>query len=277
MDQIERVQTFRKWFTRGEVFVLPEAWDTASARVLLDAGFACVGTSAAAIAWSHGYRPHERVGTEELLLTAARIARGCQLPVNADLDVGATRTQDQTRRAVTAALAVGCAGVTIGDGSRNGLRGMVPAADMVGQIKAARQACADVGLRAMLTARTDAFMIGPATNSPFETAAERAEAYFEAGADCVLVPGVEHLQIVGSLAAMVGGPLAITVSLSAATNLMAYREAGVACVMLGSGLLRGLLGIMRRHSEELLASGDFAHLRHAIPTEEFETLLGAGR
>lgn len=106
---------------------------------------------------------------------------------------------------------------------------------------------------------------------------ERAEAYFDAGADCVLVPGVEHVQIVARLASVVGGPLAITASQASAPDFHAYSEAGVACVTLGSSLFRTLLGTLRRKTEEVLTFGDFTALEQAIPSDEFEALMHSER
>ena len=60
--------------------ILPEVWDVASARLLVEAGFPVLTTSAAAYAWAQGYRPGERVGLEELLIVAGRIIRDCQIP-----------------------------------------------------------------------------------------------------------------------------------------------------------------------------------------------------
>lgn len=54
--QVERARLFRKWITKGETFVFPEAWDVASARIFADAGCQCIGTSSAAIRWASGHR-----------------------------------------------------------------------------------------------------------------------------------------------------------------------------------------------------------------------------
>jgi 2-methylisocitrate lyase-like PEP mutase family enzyme len=95
----------------------------------------------------------------------------------------------------------------------------------------------------------------------------------EAGADCVLVSGVEHIQIVERLVHTMSGPLAISIAVSAAPNLDAYSAAGVACVTLGTSLLRSLLGNLRVKVHELASFGHFAHLDRAIPQDELEELL----
>ena len=55
--------------------LFPEVWDVASARMLIEAGYPLLSTSASAYAWAQGYRPGERVKLEELLIMAGRIVR----------------------------------------------------------------------------------------------------------------------------------------------------------------------------------------------------------
>ncbi len=273
INQVEKAQILRDKIISNGVCVLPEVWDVASARVLADSGFEVIGTSAAAIAWANGYQPHERLKLEELLLTAGRISRGWSCPVNADLEGGLDRSVNHVKRGVQAALTIGCAGVTIGDGSRNGAHGVMSTEEMANRIKAARAAALEVNIPAVITARTETFFLGPLGASPFDSSIERAEAYFDAGADCVLIPGVQHLQIVERLAKNIDGPIAISVSLSSAPDLKSLEDAGVACVTLGSSLIRSLLGNLRVKAEEIIAFGRFTHLDRVIPQDELEALL----
>lgn len=272
-NQVERAQALRQKYTSGQAFILPEVWDVASARVLQDAGFDVMGTSATAIAWVNGYRPHERVNIEDLLMSAARIIRGSSIPINADLEGGVGRSVDDVKKAVQAAIAVGCAGVTIGDGSRNGAHGVMPLDEMANRIKAARMAAMAARVPMVITARSDVFQLGPLGHSPFDTAVERSAAYFDAGADNMLVPGIQHLQIVERLAKHCHGPVSITISLANAPDIEAYRQSGIACITLGPSLLRSLLGNMRLKAEELLTEGHFTHLDRAIPQDELEALF----
>lgn len=269
----EKAERLRGLMQADQPFVLPEVWDVASARILADAGFSVIGTSGAAIIWSHGYKSHERIKLEELLMVAARIARGSSLPVNADLDGGLGRSASDVKRGVQAAIAVGCAGVTFGDGSRNGVHGVMPADEMMNRIKAARLAAIEAKVPIAITVRTEVFLVAPLGQSPYDTAVERAQAYFDAGADCILVPGIQHPHVVERLVRNVDCPLGITISLSSAPDLIIYSEIGVSCVSLGSSMMRSLLGNLRVKAEELVTFGHFSHLDRAIPQEELDALL----
>lgn len=273
MDQKQDAKKLRKRLQSGPAFIMPQVWDVASARVIADAGFEYVATSAVAIGWANGYKPEERIPPEELLSIASRIARGSKTPVIADLGGALERSSEEIAENVRLALEAGCIGVTIADGSRNGAHGMVDMETMADALRAVRAATLEARIPAVVMASTDAFLLGPAVGSPFESAVERAEMYFAAGADCMFVPGVQQLQIVERLAAIVDAPLAISVEISTAPDLSAFAEVGVACVMLGSGLMRSLLGMMRHKAEELRAFGSFSQLERAIPADELEAIL----
>ncbi len=272
-DHKEKVRRFRKRLQARELFVVPEAWDVISARVMGDAGFELIGISSAAIAWSQGLTRHERVDLATLVSAAQKIVRNFKVPVQAELEGIQGRPLEEISTAVKDVVKAGCVGVIIGDGGRGGVHGIGTIQEMTAAIRAAKTAALEAKVAAVITARTEAFLLEPPQASPFETAVERAEAYFAAGADCISVPGVQHIQIIERLSANIDGPLAITIGLTPAPDVKALSGAGVACVTLGSALLRSLLGTMRFKAEELVAFGHFNHLDKAISADEMNTLL----
>lgn len=272
-DQKEKARRFRKRLHSRDTFVLPEAWDVASARVLADAGFDMIGISSTAVGWSRGYAPTERFRLDELLDIAGRIAKGSTVPVNADLEGALGRAPEELKSAVARALSLGCVGVTFTDGGRNGLHGIMPLEDMVAAIRAARAATLEAKIPAVITAGTETFLVGPQGHSPFETAVERAEAYLAAGADAVLTAGVQHLQLLERLAGVIDGPLSITIGMTLAPDVKSFARAGVACITLGGSMMRSLLGTMRFKAEELQAFGQFSHFDRAIPLDQLDALL----
>jgi 2-methylisocitrate lyase-like PEP mutase family enzyme len=271
--QREKIRKLRRRLQTGGTFVMPEVWDVASARIMADAGFEFIGTSAVAIGWCLGYQASERMATDDLLSIVSRITRGFDAPVTADLEGAGGRSLDEIKYAVSAALAAGCVGIILGDGGRNGAHGILPVEEMAECVKAVKAATAEAKMPAVITIGTESFLLGAQVHSPFETSVERAEAYFAAGADCVMVPGVQHLQILEKLAGVVDGPLAVSVSYSPAPDIKQFASIGISCVTFGGSLLRSLLGNMRLKGEELIAFGHFNHLDKAIPTPQLETLL----
>lgn len=279
MDQVsasgqkDKIRRLRRRLQQSETFVMPEVWDVATSRVMADAGFEFIGTSSIAIGWCLGYTAKERIATDDLLTMAARITKGFDTPVNADLEGAAGRSLEEIKYAVSAAIAAGCVGITLSDGGRNGSHGILSTDEMTECVRAVKAATAEAKMPAVITISTEAFLLGPKVHSPFETTVERSEAYFAAGADCVMVPGVQHLQILERLAGVVDGPLAISVGYSPAPEIKAFASIGIACITFGGSLMRSLLGNMRLKGEELLAFGHFNHLDKAIPEDQLEALL----
>jgi len=271
--QKERIRKFRRRLQTSETFVMPEVWDVITARVMADAGFEFIGTSATAIGWSLGYPRGERVAPDDLLNIVARIARNTETPVNADLEGALDRSFEEIKYAVSSAISAGCVGITLSDGGRNGAHGIMPAEEMAECVRAVKAATAEVKMPAVITVSTEGFVLGPKVHSPFETTVERSEAYFASGADCVLVPGVQHLQILEKLARVVDGPLAISIGYGPAPEIKQFAEIGVSCITIGGSLMRSLLGNMRLKGEELIAFGHFNHLDKAIPEDQLAALL----
>jgi len=206
-EQKEKVRRFRKRLQARDAFILPEIWDVMSARVMADAGFDFIGMSPDSMAWAQGLMRDERPPLEALVAAAEKITRNFTVPFNADLEGILGRSIEEIGEAVGAVVSAGCVGVVIGDGGRGGSHGIASMREMTAAIRTAKAAALETRVSAVITARTEAFLLEPPPHSPFETAVERAEAYFAAGADCISVPGAQHIQLVERLSAQIDGPL----------------------------------------------------------------------
>lgn len=253
--------------------IIPEVWDVASARILVEAGFPTLTTSAAAYAWAQGYRPGERVGLEELLVVAGRIIRDCQKPVLADLEGCFDRSNQYIKRGVMAALTIGSKGVILGDGGRDGMHQMLGVMEVANRIKSARMAAMELKKDLVLVARTDAAHMGALVANPFDEAVKRANTFLNAGADIVHVPGIQNIDVVRQLKSQIDGPVMITVSHGNAPLLVDYRDAGITAISLGTGLMRSALSDMRRKAENLMATGQFGHLEDAMSENDMSDIL----
>ncbi|GJM01890.1 MAG: hypothetical protein DHS20C08_03910 [Rhodomicrobium sp.] len=255
--------------------IIPEVWDVASARLLENSNYPVLCTSASSYAWAHGYRPSERVGLEELLIIAGRIARDCKTPLIADLEGCFDRSNQFVKKGVVAALTIGCKGIVIGDGGRDGLQQMLGIIEVANRIKSARIAEMEQKKKLFLIARTDVFHLAGIMANPFEEAINRASAYLNAGADLIHVSGIQNPDVVAELCARINGPVAITVSLSGAPSLERYNDSGVAVIALGTGLMRAAFTNMKAIAEELLGNGSFNYLNDAMTDNDLSDLITA--
>ena len=72
-DLQSRCDLLRSFHRPGAPLLLPNAWDVATARAVVAAGFPVVATTSAGVAATLGYEDHEGAPGDEMLAAAARI------------------------------------------------------------------------------------------------------------------------------------------------------------------------------------------------------------
>jgi len=245
----EKISLLRRLHSGAKILVLPNAWDVASARIFETAGFPAIGTTSAGIANSLGYADGERIGRDEMLAVVRRIARAVSIPVTADMEAGYGDPAGTAQAVVDA----GACGMNLEDSIRGGEGSLV---DLAAQIKTIQVIRAKTDL--VINARCDVFLASvgdPATR--LERTIERLNAYRNAGADCLFVPGVRDADTIGKLAAALKGPLNV-LAVAGTPPVAELERLGVARVSIGSGAMRASMGLTQRIARELLERGVYA-------------------
>lgn len=248
----------------GPGFVLPNAWDAGSARILEQVGFPAIATTSAGIAWSCGVPDGGTLDRDTMIGHVARIVAAVDVPVTADLEAGYGDTADDVARTVALAVETGAVGGNIEDAGSSGLFAIDEAVDRL----AAARAAAPRGTF-VLNARTDTYFAGTPGNAFAETV-ERAGRYVDAGADCVFVPGVVDADTIRQLAAAIPGPLNVVAGLANVIDAPTLFSLGVTRVSLGGSLARAVLGMLERAGRELLDAGTLGFLDGAMPYGEVQ-------
>ncbi|MGO4597167.1 isocitrate lyase/PEP mutase family protein [Terrabacter sp. 2RAF25] len=242
----------------GPGFVLPNAWDAGSARILEQVGFPAVATTSAGIAWSCGVPDGGALARDEMLDHVARMVAAVDVPVTADLEAGYGDTAEEVGRTIALALETGAVGANLEDVSEGRLFSVDEAVERV----AAARAAAPRGTF-VLNARTDTYFAG-VEGDVFAQTLKRTTRYLEAGADCVFVPGVVDADTIGRLAAAVPGPLNIVAGLANTIDARTLFSLGVVRVSLGGSLARAALSLLERAGRELLDTGTLGFLDDAV-------------
>jgi 2-methylisocitrate lyase-like PEP mutase family enzyme len=253
----------------GRGFVIPNAWDAGSARILEQVGFAAIATTSAGIAWSCGVPDGEALQREAMLERVAHIVAAVGVPVTADLEAGYGDTPDDVGRSVARAVELGAVGGNLEDAGRGGLFGIDEAVDRLAAARAAAPSSVFV-----LNARTDTYLAGT-TGDPFTETVERALRYIEAGADCVFVPGVVDEDTIRRLAAAIPAPLNVVAGLANTIDAPTLFSLGVKRVSLGGSLARAVLSTLERAGRELLDSGTLGFLDGAIAYADMQRRFGS--
>jgi 2-methylisocitrate lyase-like PEP mutase family enzyme len=233
-DLQSRCDLLRSLQRPGEPLLLPNAWDVATARAVVAAGFPVVATTSVGVAAMLGYDDHEAPG-DEMLAAAAGIASGVDVPVTVDAEAGYDMEPAELVAALRSAGAAGC-NLEDTDHAAGSLRDPDAQAEW---LRAVRQAAADDGYPLVINARVDTFFApmlagaGPGTQEKLmPDALRRAKAYVEAGVDCVYPIGLWETDPLRRFTAEVRAPVNI-VRLPQAPSVAELAALGVARVSWG--------------------------------------------
>ncbi|MEV6288646.1 isocitrate lyase/phosphoenolpyruvate mutase family protein [Kribbella sp. NPDC051770] len=195
----------------GDPLLLANAWDVATARATVAAGFPVVATTSGGVAATLGYDDQENAPAEEMFAAAARIARGVDVPVTVDAEAGYGL---QPSELVAKLQQLGAAGCNLEDTDYTAAGSLRTAQEQADWLAAVRKAATDAGYPLVINARIDLFLgpflsgAGPEQLAELLPAAiERAHAYLAAGADCVYPILLWEQDSLRRFAAAVDGPV----------------------------------------------------------------------
>jgi 2-methylisocitrate lyase-like PEP mutase family enzyme len=244
----ERAERLRALHTPGQPLVLPNVWDAASAKVVVEAGFPALATTSSGVSAALGWADGEHTPPAEMFAAVARIARTLEVPLSADFEGGYGLPPDDFVRRMLQAGAVGC---NLEDTNRAG--GTAPLRDVdshVEYLRAVKAAARAAGVNIVLNARVDVFI--RQVGEPSERVAmavDRARRYLQAGADCIFPFGVRDESAIVELVKGIPGPVNIFAA-PEAPALARLAEIGVARISLAGRLHRSAM----------------AHLQHEVQT-----------
>jgi 2-methylisocitrate lyase-like PEP mutase family enzyme len=269
MSQEDRALRFRELHAAGS-FVIANAWDGGSARVLSSLGFPALATSSGAAAGVLGRRDHA-ITLEESLANAKLICDSTDLPVSADLEKGFGDAPADTARAILRAAEIGLVGGSIEDAT-----GLKDAPIFALSLAAERIAAAAETARSLpfpftLTARAENFLTGRAD---LDDTITRLQAYERAGADVLFAPALPTLDAVRTVCASVGKPVNFMVGIPGKSfSVSELAAAGVRRISLATSLYRAAMTGLIHAAREIRESGSFGYLDRMVPNAEFAAYL----
>jgi 2-methylisocitrate lyase-like PEP mutase family enzyme len=231
-----RCDLLRSLHRPGAPLVLPNAWDVATAKAVVAAGFPVVATTSGGVAATLGYADHEQAPASEMLAAAARISSSVDVPVTIDAEAGYGM---EPADLVAALQRVGAAGCNLEDSDHAAGRLRDPVRQ-VDWLHAVREAASAAGYGLVINARIDTFLAALVAGSKEESQAEfvpealrRAHAYLEAGADCVFPIVLWEKDALAAFTSQVPGPVNV-LALPRAPSLTELGRLGVARVSYGT-------------------------------------------
>lgn len=243
----DKARTLKELHDAPEILRVVNVWDPISAATIASLpetkALAIAGHSVAA---AHGYPDNEHIPLDLLIAAIERIVQATELPVTADLDGGFGNAAETTRRAVGA----GAVGANIEDQ----LRPVEESAQLFADVIAAAKA---EGVDFVLNARTDAFVLGGDRDKSeiLDDAITRGQAYLDAGASNVFVPGPIDEDAATQLVEGIGVNKVSVIGAPGNLSGDEYEKLGIARISFGPLTQNFVLNQLKHLAQDLYAGG----------------------
>lgn len=243
-------------------FVIANAWDAGSARILAGLGFQALATSSGAHAGTLGRRDGQ-VTREEALEHARAIVEATELPVSADLENCFADEPAKAAETIRLAAEIGLAGCSIEDAVGGKVYDF--------ELAVERVAAAARNSRLVLTARAENFLRG---KPDLDDTIRRLQAYEKAGADVLMAPGLPDLESVRKVCAALSKPFNFMAGIRSRSFSVAELEsAGVRRISLATSLWRAAMSGLIDAAREVKEKGSFGYVERSIATPELSKFM----
>lgn len=260
-SQKEKAIDFKKLHEKSGCFIIPNPWDSGTAKFLTFLGFEALATTSAGLAFSLGRQDlSKQLTLEEVLKNAFDILSVTDLPVSADLENGYNDSPEGVYETIIQAGQIGLVGASIEDSRGLGNNPIYNFDLSVERIKAAVEAKKTFDFPFTLTARAENFVHGI---NDLKDTIKRLQAYQDAGADVLYVPDLMSYKDISTVIRSIDRPL--NVMIGASFTVSKLEQIGVKRISLGSLLARSMFGDLRRCAQEIKEEGTCSFANKAMP------------
>lgn len=239
------------------IFVMPNAFDVGSARLLEHLGFEAIATTSSGHAASLG-RLDGNVSFDELLRHVEAIAAAVDIPVSVDAEHGFSDSIDGIARIVELLASAGAVGFSIED-FNPASQTTDPLLIAIDRVQAAVAAARDHGL--VVTARADGLLHGETST---EGVLERLEAFAAHGPECLYAPGLREPEDIAAASRL--GAVNV-LGLPGVPSVPELAELGVRRVSVGGAFAFVGYGAFAAAAEQLSQTGRFDYFGSMLPSE----------
>src|SRR2546427_4120524 len=173
---------------KSGTFLMPNAWDIGSARILASLGFPAIATTSSGFAASLG-RMDQHVAINEVAHHVRSLVRAVQVPLSVDAERCYADNFEGVQRTVTRLAEQGAAGVSIED--YDPAHGIYPIQVATLRVQAAVKAAHSRGI--VLTARAENHLYGI---EDLDDTISRLQSFRRGGADVVYAPRLVDLKAI---------------------------------------------------------------------------------
>ncbi len=261
----DRREAFRALHEPG-MFLMPNAWDVGSARLLAWAGFPAIATTSLGHAAALG-QLDQSVTLDQLLAHVLALAAAVDIPLSVDSERCFADTPNGVAATVEQLAEAGASGCSIEDydPARRAIDSVEVATE---RVAAAAEAAHRHGM--LLTARAENHLYGV---HDLDDTIGRLRSYRAAGADVVYAPRLVEADDMRRIVEGVDAPVNV-LAMRSTPPIGVLRELGVRRVSTGGWLARAAYGAVIAAARELQSSGTSTYLDAAISGDDLGQALG---
>jgi 2-methylisocitrate lyase-like PEP mutase family enzyme len=272
-SQTDKAIAFRVLHERPGAFIIPNPWDSGTARLLEALGFEAVATTSLGLANMLG-RADSAVTRSEVLANCRDIAAATDLPVNADLENCFAHAPEAAAGAIRLAAEAGAVGGSIEDFTGDAADPIYDLDLAVARVRAAAEVAHGLPVPFLLTARAENLLHG--RNDMADTT-RRLQAYEKAGADVLYAPGLRNLAEVREVVGAVKRPVnVVTGWLDPDITAAQLAEAGAKRISVGGALSRLALAAFVGAGRAMQTEGSFGWMREMASIGELRRMFAGG-
>ncbi len=269
ISQAEKAERFRA--LHDHCFVIANAWDAGSARILAGIGFVALATSSGAAAGALGRRDG-MITRDESLAHARAIVDATDLPVSADLEKGFGDTPEDASVTIRMAGQIGLVGGSIEDATGHPQKPLFDAGLARERVAAAVEVARAMPFPFMLTARAENFIRG---NPDLDDTIRRLQAFEAAGADVLMAPGLPDLAAVRAVCSSLSKPFNFMAGIRGKSfSVPQLEEAGVKRISLATSLYRAAMSGLLSAAREVKEKGTLGYVDTTMATPELNAFMG---
>jgi 2-methylisocitrate lyase-like PEP mutase family enzyme len=270
MSQLDKANRFRALHAAPGAFVIGNAWDAGSARILAGVGFVALATSSGAAAGMLGRRDG-MITRDESLAHARAVVEATDLPVSADLEKGFGDAPEAAAETIRRAGAIGLVGGSIEDATGDRQKPLFDAGLATERVAAAVEAARGLSIPFTLTARAENFLRG---NPDLADTIRRLQAFEAAGADVLMAPGLPDLAAVRTVCAALSKPFNFMAGIKGKSfSVPELAEAGVKRVSLATSLYRAAMTGLLNAAREVKEKGTLGYVDTTMATPELNGFM----
>ncbi|HEY4040246.1 MAG TPA: isocitrate lyase/phosphoenolpyruvate mutase family protein [Rhodopila sp.] len=268
--QSDKAGTFRALHEARESFVIANAWDAGSARILASLGFKALATSSGACAGVLGRRDG-MVTRDEALAHCKAIVDATDLPVSADLEKGFGDSPQAAAESIRLAAGIGLVGASIEDATGDPARPLFDPGQARDRVAAAVQAARSLPFPFTLTARTENYLRG---KNDLDDTIQRLRSFEAAGADVLMAPGLPDIEAVQAVCAALSRPVNFMAGIKGKSFTVAtLSAAGVRRISLATSLYRAAMSGLLNAAREVAEHGTFGYLDETLATPTLNAFM----